>query len=198
MSVNYYITNSITPEEYMSMRKAVNWGPFPLEQAKAGLADCYIWCLREGSEEGHPIGLGRLVWDHGYVMYLADVIVLPEFQGQGLGRVIMENVIDFIHARLKPGYRFMVSLCSAKGKETFYEKFGFVSRPNDEFGPGMHQWFTGQGEAEAEKLPEIEVLRAEEEWQRSGAYSVRIEGMNRQHHISLREEFDEHDTDGTR
>ena len=42
------------------------------------------------------------------------------------------------------------------------------------------------------------VLRAEEEWQRAGAYSVRIQGMNRQHHISLREEFDEHDRDGTR
>ena len=44
----------------------------------------------------------------------------------------------------------------------------------------------------------IEVLRAEAEWQRAGAYSVRIQGMNRQHHISLREEFDEHDCDGTR
>ena len=42
-----------------------------------------------------------------------------------------------------------------------------------------------------------QVLRAEEEWQRAGAYSVRIQGMNRQHNISLREEFDEHDRDGT-
>ena len=45
---------------------------------------------------------------------------------------------------------------------------------------------------------EIEVLRAESEWQRAGAYSVRVQGMNRQHHILLREEFDEHDGDGTR
>ena len=44
----------------------------------------------------------------------------------------------------------------------------------------------------------IVVLRAEEEWQRAGAYSVRIQGMNRLHHISLREEFDEHDGDGTK
>ena len=44
----------------------------------------------------------------------------------------------------------------------------------------------------------MEVLRAEVEWQRAGAYSVRIQGMNRQHHITLREEFDEHDCDGTR
>ena len=48
-------------------------------------------------------------------------------------------------------------------------------------------------------LPEaITLLRAEEEWQRAGAYSVRIQGMNRQHHISLRDEFDEHDGEGTK
>ncbi len=44
----------------------------------------------------------------------------------------------------------------------------------------------------------MEVLRAEAEWQRAGAYSVRIQGMTRQYHISLREEVDEHDCDGTR
>ena len=49
-----------------------------------------------------------------------------------------------------------------------------------------------------EMMSNLEILRAEEEWQRAGAYSVRIQGMNRQHHISLREEFDEHDGDGTR
>lgn len=44
----------------------------------------------------------------------------------------------------------------------------------------------------------MEILRASEEWQRAGAYSVRIQGMNRQHKLSLREEFDDHDTDGTK
>ena len=44
----------------------------------------------------------------------------------------------------------------------------------------------------------LEIMRAEAEWQRAGAYSVRIQGMNRQHHISLRDEFDQHDADGTR
>jgi predicted GNAT family N-acyltransferase len=44
----------------------------------------------------------------------------------------------------------------------------------------------------------MEILRAEEEWQRAGAYSVRIEGMNRQCHISLRDEFDGHDGEGTK
>lgn len=47
-------------------------------------------------------------------------------------------------------------------------------------------------------MSNLEIMRATEEWQRAGAYSVRIEGMNRQHNISLREEFDEHDCDGTK
>lgn len=47
-------------------------------------------------------------------------------------------------------------------------------------------------------IEQIEVMRASQEWQRAGAYSVRIQGMNRQHNISLREEFDEHDCDGTK
>ncbi|MCR5736166.1 MAG: GNAT family N-acetyltransferase [Eubacterium sp.] len=47
-------------------------------------------------------------------------------------------------------------------------------------------------------MGQFEIMRAEEEWQRAGAYSVRIQGMNRQHHISLRDEFDEHDKEGTR
>ena len=44
-------------------------------------------------------------------------------------------------------------------------------------------------------MKQYKVLRAEETWQRAGAYSVRVQGMNRQHHISLREEFDGHDGD---
>ena len=42
-------------------------------------------------------------------------------------------------------------------------------------------------------MKSIKVLRAEETWQRAGAYFVRIQGMNRQCHIALQDEFDEHD-----
>ena len=128
----------------MKLREAVGWGLFPLEEAEAGLSNSYIWCLRDNEASRRPIGIGRVIWDHGYVMYIADIIVIPEYHGNGLGRVIMEQVMDFIHEQLKPGYRFMVSLCSAKGKEEFYKKFGFVVRPNDDVGPGMHQWFANE------------------------------------------------------
>ena len=90
--MNYEITNTITPEEYLEMRTSVGWSLFPLEQAADGLEHtAHICCI-----------LGRMLWDHGY--------------------------------------RIMVSLKAAKNKEGFYKKFGFIERPNEDFGPGMHQW----------------------------------------------------------
>ena len=40
----------------------------------------------------------------------------------------------------------------------------------------------------------IEVMRATQTWQQAGAYYVRIQAMAKQYNITLREEFDEHDT----
>lgn len=44
----------------------------------------------------------------------------------------------------------------------------------------------------------MEVIRAVETWQRAGAYYVRIQAMAKKHHITLRQEFDEHDTQETK
>ncbi len=44
----------------------------------------------------------------------------------------------------------------------------------------------------------IQVIRAAETWQQAGAYYVRIQGMAKQHGITLRREFDEYDTPDTK
>ena len=136
--MDYEITDYITPEEYMEMRKLVGWTEFPIEQAVEGLKHSTHLCVFR--KDGKVIALARVLTDHGYVVYIADVIVRPEYQGQGLGRALMNNVMDYIKSQLKPGYKKMVSLMAAQGKEEFYKKFGFVSRPNEQYGCGMCQW----------------------------------------------------------
>ena len=44
----------------------------------------------------------------------------------------------------------------------------------------------------------MDVIRAVEDWQRAGAYYVRVQAMAKKHHITLRQEFDEHDTQETK
>lgn len=44
----------------------------------------------------------------------------------------------------------------------------------------------------------LETVRAEETWQQAGAYYVRIQAMAKQYHITLQQEFDEHDGPDTK
>ena len=131
------ITNTITTEEYLGLRQAVGWSVFPAEQAEGGLQNSHVICFRDNDK---AVSLGRVIWDHGYSVLIADVIVAPKYQGKGLGRKLMEAIMEYIRSLLKPGYRIMISLMAAENKQGFYKKFGFIERPSDLFGPGMHQW----------------------------------------------------------
>jgi len=131
--------NEITAEEYMELRRLVGWMEFPLEEAQAGLDNAYM--VVSVRDEGRAVGVMRLLWDGGYIAFISDVIVAPEYQGQGIGRKLVEACIERVKADMKPGYKVKINLMAAKGKEPFYEKFGFLERPNEKTGAGMDQWF---------------------------------------------------------
>lgn len=132
----------ITAEEYMSLRKMVGWVQFPLEEAQICIDNAYmVLCVRDDDK---TIGVVRLLWDGGYIAFLSDVIVDPEYQGQGIGRKLVESCIERLKKDMKPGYKVKLTLNSAKGKEPFYEKFGFRVRPNEDAGPAMDQWFIAE------------------------------------------------------
>lgn len=122
----------------MELRKNAGWQVFPLEQAEAGIKNAYmVLCARD---HGKAVDVMRLLWDGGYTALLSDIIVDPEYQRQGIGKHLVSSGMQRIKTDMQPGYKVMVSLMCAKGKEKFYEKFGFSVRPNDNHGPGMDQW----------------------------------------------------------
>ncbi len=132
------ITNYMTGEEYNHLRETVDWRPISLEQAKRGLQNTtFLVVVRE---EGKAIAMGRALFDYGYTAYIGDVIVKPEYQGKGIGKTIVEKLINYVMNAAEPEDRIMFILGAAKGKEGFYEKIGFEKRPNDFSGHGMTMW----------------------------------------------------------
>ena len=93
---------------------------------------CLASWYRVGAyQEGRLVGLGRVISDgvlHGLVV---DVIVVPELQGQGIGRGIMQRLL----ARCREAGLRDVQLFCARGKADFYRQLGFRDRPGD--APGM-------------------------------------------------------------
>ena len=133
MNITY--TNTLTPVEYNTLRAAVGWQVIEDSLAARGLGNtAYLVCARDGEK---AIGMARIITDYGYIVHIADVIVLPDYQGKGLGREIMSRIMAYINDNIAPGEYKIVSLMSAKGKEPFYEKFGLNRRPTDDLGCGM-------------------------------------------------------------
>ena len=77
-------------------------------------------CIRDGSE---LIGMGRIVGDGGLFLWVVDIAVTPERQGQGWGRRIMQALMDEVHARAPK--RAMIGLIADGTAHELYEKFGF-------------------------------------------------------------------------
>lgn len=136
--MNLQYGDKMTGEEYNELRISVGWRPITEGQAERGLT--HTTFLTAVRDEGRIVGMGRMLFDFGYTAYLGDVIVRPEYQGHGIGRQIVEGLIDRTMDAACEGDRIMFILGAAKDKESFYEKFGFKRRPNDFSGDGMSMW----------------------------------------------------------
>ncbi|MBN1453618.1 MAG: GNAT family N-acetyltransferase [Anaerolineales bacterium] len=89
------------------------------------------WYVLSAYDGVRLVGFGRLVSDGVLHAMIYELIVLPEYQGQGVGGEILEKLVEKCR---ETGVRDIQLFC-AQGKRDFYEKRGFVARPGD--GPGM-------------------------------------------------------------
>lgn len=69
-------------------------------------------------DEENLIGFGRAISDGEYQAAIYDVAVLPDYQGQGIGKAIVRAIIE-----KTPNCNFI--LYASPGKEKFYEKENF-------------------------------------------------------------------------
>ena len=120
-----------TVEEYRRLREAVGWEHVEVQATETGLRNAlFSICV---IHKGEVIGCGRVVGDGGIYSYIQDIIVLPEFQGKGLGRRIMDAVMGYLSSHAHPNA--FIGLMAAKGVSRFYERYGFSERPPGR--PGM-------------------------------------------------------------
>ena len=129
------INNALTVADFLCLFASVGWGCPPEKMVEVSLKNSYATFVVE--EDGHVIGMARLLGDGGMAFYLKDFVILPEYQGKGIGKLLLEHVQDYIRNDMEEGWKTCLELMSAKGKEGFYEKLGFEERPTENGGAGM-------------------------------------------------------------
>ncbi len=84
-------------------------------------AIAYSLCLGVYDHDGAQIGFARAVTDRVAVAHICDVFVLPTHRGQGLGKLLMQALLD--HPDLADVRRFTLNTSDAHG---LYAQFGFT------------------------------------------------------------------------
>jgi aralkylamine N-acetyltransferase len=69
-------------------------------------------------DAGTLIGMGRALCDGQYQAAVYDMVLLPEYQAQGIGKKMMKQLCDQLPVE-------NVILYAVPGREGFYEKCGF-------------------------------------------------------------------------
>ena len=115
--------NELTAAQFIELWQTV-WGNGPTpEQTELALRHTLF---RVSVFDGDRIvAMARMIGDMGLDYYIKDVIVRPEYQKKGIGRMMINELLDFIRQNGVSGTDIFVELCAMPDKIPFYQRFGF-------------------------------------------------------------------------
>lgn len=108
-------------DDYIRLRDITGLSAFTRKAAKLGLpGSLYAVCVEA---EGQTIGMGRVIGDGGCFVQIVDIAVDPKHQGQGLGKMVMTALMDWVDAELPTST--YVSLLADVPADQLYAQYGF-------------------------------------------------------------------------
>jgi len=119
MNIEISLNDTVEENEVIALYQALGW-------SSAEKPEKLIPALRESHSlvtariSGILIGIGNSISDGHLVVYYPHLLVHPDYQGQGVGRAIMEALRGKYS-----GYHQQMLTADAEAVE-FYEKIGFV------------------------------------------------------------------------
>jgi ribosomal protein S18 acetylase RimI-like enzyme len=112
-----YGTENIDWESVCEIIRLAPLGTRDPGKLKIAAENSHTVCTAYADEQ--LVGFGRAISDGQFQSAIYDVVVLPEFQSQGVGQSIMNAILE------KLPNSGPVLLYAAPGKQAFYRKFGF-------------------------------------------------------------------------
>lgn len=127
-----------TPAEFIALRGETAWGTPSLATAEAAMGASL--CGAVAIKDGQTVGVIRAVGDGVINTYIQDAIVKTHERGSGIGAALVNVLLSTLRQQCPADCT--IGLFAAKGQSAFYDQFGFIARPNADFGPGMHRALT--------------------------------------------------------
>lgn len=133
MNDSYVVLQGLpTPQVYHDLRKLAGMTPPPPEHVPKSLANSF--CCIIAYERKHmlndttpapdqtAVAMGRLVGDGALFLILVDVAVHPDHQRRGLGKRIMQELVNYVDKHAPAAY---VSMVAEPKAQKLYPLYGF-------------------------------------------------------------------------
>ncbi|WOC15041.1 GNAT family N-acetyltransferase [Pseudochrobactrum sp. MP213Fo] len=122
--IKYQVLHQVPDAQtYCHLRKASGLSPKTHEAAERGLSGGLFAVLIAVNDQ--IIGMGRVIGDGGTTYQVCDIAVLPEYQGQGLGKVIMTEIMAYLDEHAPESA--YVSLIADGPAQHLYTQYGFAA-----------------------------------------------------------------------
>lgn len=133
---NIRLEYNITTEEFLDIIESVGFKTYSKEQVDKALKNTMY--MVKAIIDDKVVGIGRVVGDYSILCCLSDVCVRPEYQGKGIGLMIIKELKKMIEDGVKEGEKMQIELTPTAGNEKFYEKGGYKYKPD--VITGMYLW----------------------------------------------------------
>ena len=115
--------NELSAEEFIVLWESV-WDQAPsLKQTELAMENTLFRV--SVYDESKAVAMARMIGDMGLNYYIKDVVVRPEYQNKGIGKMMINELMKFISENGISGTDIFVELCAMPDKIPFYEKLGF-------------------------------------------------------------------------
>lgn len=117
--------NELTGKQYIDLWNSV-WDEAPtILQADLAMSNTLIRISIYDQDK--LIAMARAIGDKGICYYIKDVVVIPEYQGKGIGKLLIEELLKSINNNGIKGTKIYVELAAFPEVKPFYEKCGFTT-----------------------------------------------------------------------
>ena len=122
-------------KEFNLLYDDVGWGAYDEKITQKALDNTFYSV--SVYDDNKIVGYGRIIGDTICFLYIQDIMVKPEYQGNKIGTMIMNKLLEKINEIKQENPDLRVYLGASKNREEFYEKFGFIKRIDADLGYGM-------------------------------------------------------------
>nr|YP_010904002.1 hypothetical protein REQ00_pgp172 [Caulacanthus ustulatus]WCH57253.1 hypothetical protein [Caulacanthus ustulatus] len=128
--IDIYLTTerNINLHQLEQLCDSVGWVRRPLKKVKAAIDHSFLTICLFYKNDRHKklIGFARATSDTVFNATIWDVVVHPDFQGKGLGKILMDQVI----LQLRCADISTITLFADPQVVSFYRNLGFVTDPD--------------------------------------------------------------------